>query len=519
LGTVLQTFGRSYVNLLDFCMTDKPYKTAKDNSNNFNITGISPFSICGKPDGELLKYASCERTNMRVKTDIMKNFEELIQKAYADYFVLDNTCALIGLWKINGQLYSLMGSEKTDFIDDFFNNNPEIKNNYIKPVIIGFSEELRKQYDLFIEAIMRYYDSSHILLVTSHWSSFYSDGKNIRFGGISNNYHSFLKEIDEYFALKTNCVVINVTEEFFPINNVLHDIKYDEKLKIALEEEIISVCETDPEFRNHKLNNIRKSKYSLLSKIKFTELHKHCRNNNCTIADYIAELKNAKPDFLLILKYFRHIDYSFDDIVALFWLHGKVQDKNPFKKIALEILKDEDGVAYLYTKKLFGKNKKLLSEYKYCMIEKVSEIPFGGQIVISFSERLYLKITSSGDLKKINFSPCKSWDWDYKKFIENGSVCDIEEIEDVLSSCALYFERARKNDFSPLKLRFNSINDFIDTLYYIDYAEILSNENYCIVLPESNEPKNYLPIRCILTQRLCLTPYRCQIPLKKRRKH
>jgi hypothetical protein len=499
MGTVIQTFGRHFVNNINFYMSDKPYKTVSDSSYNFNITGVSPFSICGTPDNELMKYASCERTNMRVKTDVLKNLDELIQNAHADYFVIDNTCALIGLWKINGQLYSLMGGEKTDFMDDFFNNNPEIKNNYIKPFVTGFTDEFRKQYDLFIETIMRYYDSDHIILVNSHEPQFCIDKENIRLviHSSSINHRRLLRELDEYFALKTNCAVINTAESFFP----LPDWSFGARFNFALEGEIISVCETEPEFRK-RINStdiqnprkrIRKDRLTVILRDEIVNLKQYWGDNYRTIADYIAELKEVQPDFSLIISYFRYIDYTFDDIVALFWLYEKTQDKTPFKDIGLEILQNKNGDAYLYTKELFDKNKKLLSEYEYCMIEKVPEISFKDQIVMRFSDRVYLKITSGGDFEMIKLPPCKSWNWDYKKFIENGSTCGIDEIEDALSSCALYFERARTNDLSPLKLRFDNINEFSDTFYYIEYTEILNNENYCITLPESIEPKNYKP--------------------------
>jgi len=475
MGVVLQTYGNVFVNGINFCMSHKQYKTAKDMSYNFNITKISPFSICGMPDEELSKYAHCERTNRRVKIDVLKNFEEFIENAFADYFVIDNTCALIGLWKINGQFYSLMGGEKTDFMDDYYNNAPETKANYIKPGVTGFSDDLRVQYDLFIDTILKYYDSKHIILVKSHMSRFFDKNGSADLGNVSPITRYFLSELDKYFALKTNCAVIDLADFFIPLDK--SSGKFSASFYTKLENEIIAICEMDSALRMRADTNA------------------DCifKNPSLSLADYIANAKGKPPSLSLILNYLSNNQYTFEDIVALFWLYEKTDDKAMFKYIAQEIFANKNGRAYLKTKELFAKNKALLSRYDYCMIEEISAISFTDQIVIQFSDRLYLKITADGKFEKIQLAPCKKWNWNYMEFIQSNNVCNIDEIEDALSSCALYFERARNNDTSPLKLQFDNIDAFADSLYYVDYDDILSNENYCITLPGSSVSVNYTP--------------------------
>jgi len=500
MGTVMQIYGNFLANTINFYMSDKPYKTVNDNNYNLNIIGVSPFSICGTVDHELIKYTKCEQTNIRVKVDLLKNFDELIKKSYADYIIVDNTSALIHLNKINNQFYSMIDGEKTDFMDDFYNNNVEIKKKCIKPYITGLNRELRKQYDLFIETIIRYYDSSNIILISSHLSRFYNNNENIFFSNISSNIRYFLKELDEYFISKTKCAVIKTTERFYQLNDSIHNLKFEKKFQFTLENDIIALCETEIDFKKkissnylECLRNYNKNISSEIFQSDVSELHFYLKEKSDIIADYIIKNNYMKIDFSLILKYFRRINYALDDIIALFWLYDNTVNKSPFKSIALEILSNKEGLAYKYTKELFEKNKSILLKYEYCMINDINEIQFEEQIIVRFSDRLYFKISSNGDFEKIKFFPTKKTEWNYKKFIKNQYACGIEEIEDSLSSCALYFERARKNDLKPLKLSFNNRNEFINTLYYIDYDEILNNENYCIVLPESSEPENYIP--------------------------
>ena len=153
-GVVIQAFGRFFAGIIDMNL-EEYYKVHMDFAEEpFLIKEVSPFSIVGNPDMAMQKYAQCERTNTRVKADIRKNFDEICRKAHCDYLVIDNSSALMELFQIGDNFYSIVNDEKTDFIDKFYNKNEQSKKNLIQPLEEGFSQRLMAQYDLFIKTIL-----------------------------------------------------------------------------------------------------------------------------------------------------------------------------------------------------------------------------------------------------------------------------------------------------------------------------------------------------------------------------
>ena len=75
-------------------------------------------------------------------------------------------------------------------------------------------------------------------------------------------------------------------------------------------------------------------------------------------------------------------------------------------------------------------------------------------------------------------------EWNPTWFIENNYTCTIKEIDNALSCFETYFERGRRTCNQSFFIKFNNKEEFVRTLYYIDYTDILSNENYYITTYE-----------------------------------
>lgn len=67
-------------------------------------------------------------------------------------------------------------------------------------------------------------------------------------------------------------------------------------------------------------------------------------------------------------------------------------------------------------------------------------------------------------------------------FCDAGYVCEPYHVEAALESWEAYFERGRRGDTAPFRLSFVSTEAFCESLEYLDYADILANENYCITV-------------------------------------
>jgi len=464
-GVVIQVYGDCFAGCMHM-LTERWYKINYDLADEpLKITGVSPFSIMGRPDPQLQKYASCKRTNTRVKADIRKDFDTICEESYCDYFVFDNSPALMGLVKINGQLYTYVGGEETDFSDDYLNERYALQGNYINPLDeICFDKTLKPQYDLFIDAVLRHYPPERVILIRSHIPYFRLHKGKIVKTRHTKQARALLKKLDNYFAERVNCPCLRTAESFFEEEPNRPNRMFErprEDLRIALERAVISEIEKPQAKRGYTACETQTPAVTV-------------------IAEYITD---GGCDLNTVADYFKHAqtDYTFDDIAALFYLYEKSNDKSAFTDIARVILQKTDGAARLATKELFERNINRLRDYEYCMIQDTDKYRFDGRIIVAVGNKYFLEISQAG-LNRFDTTPKRQWD--YNKFIEDGYVCDITNIDAALESWETYFERGRRKcAHLPFILQFENTGDFEHSLYFLDYEDILDNEHYVIALP------------------------------------
>jgi hypothetical protein len=169
------------------------------------------------------------------------------------------------------------------------------------------------------------------------------------------------------------------------------------------------------------------------------------------------------------------------------------------------VLSNRDAAPYLYTKALFERNLRVLRDYEYCFID-LNGLTFEDRVVVRFDAKRFFEISSSG-LRAIDLSegrnvayernlaasengllPAESLvklEWDFKRFVENEYTCDLSNIDDALESFETYLERGERKCLIPFVLRLNDFKEFEDSLYYIDYEDVLSNEHYVLELKDA----------------------------------
>ena len=201
------------------------------------------------------------------------------------------------------------------------------------------------------------------------------------------------------------------------------------------------------------------------------------KHNKIGISDYIAD---GGEDIEHISDYFEKKPYTFDDVLALFWLSEKSEDKEVFISIAQSMLSNESGLPLIHTRKLFERNVNELKEYSYCFAS-LDDVSFENNIYIRLNAKNYLEISQRG-MRYFDISPEE--EWDYSKFIENNYSCSIGEIDEALECFEAYFERGRTKCTSPFVLRFQDYSNFINSLYFVEYEDIFDNENYLIAMGE-----------------------------------
>ncbi|MCL2016712.1 MAG: alpha-1,2-fucosyltransferase, partial [Defluviitaleaceae bacterium] len=224
-------------------------------------------------------------------------------------------------------------------------------------------------------------------------------------------------------------------------------------------------------------------------------------------SDYIA---NGGKDAQIISKMLtsQKTFLGYDDILALFWLHD-VELPNVIKgenSTETEIAEAANLLNVLietiptlaktintpnHTKTLFHKNLETLHNYQYNSIN-LHNITYSKKVLIPLSNHHFLEFSENGLFIFDNLPKPK---WDYKQFVENGYICGVRQIHSALESWETYFERGRRKSSEPFILQFANMGEFENSLYFLDYADILDNENYIVSLKNQHLPAfaDYLP--------------------------
>ena len=132
----------------------------------------------------------------------------------------------------------------------------------------------------------------------------------------------------------------------------------------------------------------------------------------------------------------------------------------------------------------------ILREYEYCFIS-LEDIAFEDTIIVSLGAKQFLEVNQSGITKMSNIP---EQPWDYNQFIDNSYTCSVADIDEALGSWQVYFERGRRKCTDPFVLELGTRDEFVRSLYFLDYEDILNNENYIITLSGGDiDTINYKP--------------------------
>lgn len=290
--------------------------------------------------------------------------------------------------------------------------------------------DIRKYFDKYIELLLKEYDRNHIILIKTAPSIWYfEEGVFKRFNDSIQKLRDFIIEADNYFIEKTNCVVVNTFERYVP----------DGLLK-----ESFLPCAFFPDFAYDELSE------DIISVI---------RDNNSI----------EKPTTS------NHIDM--DGIIDVFMLARQSAPQYDFHKIALNLLHNEFCSAVVQSLRRYNNNKDFLSRYPYFR----GNIPEINGAYIRINNEYILGILPEKDnpLQLIQFSIKDTVD--EEKVIANGYCCPVKEAEALCKSMKFYVQRAKRGGGNrPVKLKYESEDDFIQSLFVLNYEYLLNNEPFFI---------------------------------------
>jgi hypothetical protein len=459
---MIQTFGAQFAAFIN--MVTEPFVAIHADlaEQPYRITGVSPFSICGKFDESLGNYTIFKPHTPRVRADIYKNYDNIIKKANCDYLIIDNSTAAMQLTTINGELYTMLPNEHTLFMDTFVNEKiEEVLKTSINPVNEGFTDKLREKYDLFVSSILKNYPPEKIILVRYRAQKFGISGGKIVKIVRDNKADKLISEIDDYFYSQVKCHVVE-TDHLYSVPDKVNMVREFSLEDIySVERDILKCFGTIP------------TQYNIESKFS-------CTTPEGTfnfLSEYIIA---GGTDISIMKKFLLKSFFTFDDILSLVYFSEKNDNKELLNEIAELIVQRKNSSPYNFSKKIYEKNVNFLRSYEYNNIKINSE--FKNRIVIRLSSFEYMMITKKGFTRFKHHDTKTPFDW--KKHYDAHFHYTVNEIDAALESFETYFERGRNGCNEPFVLDFKDINEFNDSLYYINYEEMLSNEKLYIKLAD-----------------------------------
>lgn len=442
----------------------------------------------------------------------------------SDYLVFMNSASEIPLYKKGAVVFSWMRSAN---INEALKADKEY--NYVS---FPFSGDFNWKFyfDKFIDTILNEYNRENIILIKTNSAQWHMDGSNIAaFEKRSSDYRNMINKMDEYFIERTQCRVIN--EHLCHIPSYKPSLLFpyvimSEKtcqsmaaeIKKAMTPEIgkdyasiLPKCGTEftlflqrrlsseiiekrTDFitliadKRLTLNDLKKE--SLCEESGFTsDLIRLGRflNPACeyTLSDYVIDLSNKKQSmnsddvFSLTELYTKYFKLDINDIIAVFMLSEQFENKSLFKKTVNNIINNKDSYPVCTANRFKNENVSYLKEYPY-----ISEKYFtdnSGDIFVRLENNCWLVLNPDSDIPIRKFDFIVPEKFDFEKVIANGYICLIEEADALTYSYDYYIEKARKGDGAkPTYLHFESEEDFLQSLNFIDYVSLLENEKFII---------------------------------------
>lgn len=511
------------------------------------ISGCNPLAMEGKNNPDYLKYCN-DIDHMPTLLNIRKNLSQMLShdpkdfcpnynlqplatlvryKNNSDYIVIYNTVMGYSLFEKDGAVYSDIWPQN-QFIKDINADTAYKRHNF------PFSDDFnwKYYYDKFIDAVLSEYDSRHIILIRVNSAQWYMDGDQIKaFDSKSSAYRNRIEQIDEYFIRRTHCLCINerynnippshhqctftyafsgefsdkkITDSIAEIINgntkkyEPHIYKYDNRFAALISKKF---CSEVQEENAESIERIEKDWLSL-DKLDIENNNFYgdvlklrdflFEENICTLSDYVINLLedeselNGKIDIGLIELYTRYMKLNINDIIAVYMVYSKFNNKSEFKSIVRNMIRNTDCLPVVAAKEFKQKNLDYLKSYSYIQPELLQDT-LDESIFICLENNYFILLSPNDDhpMDKIHLDVGETFDC--RAIIESDYVCPIEYAGSLCSNLSFYIEKAKRGDGkTPVKIKFAGTEEFKKYIKLIDFADLLETEHFLLCLSGSD---------------------------------
>lgn len=455
---------------------------------------------------------------------------EVRDRNTSEYLIVMNSAAAFPLYEKNGVVFSHAWTGEK-FIDKLKSD----KTFTVRRFPFSGDFNWKHYYDPFIDAVTKEYDKDHIILIRLNSARWFMEGEEIHsFDNTSRRYRNAIEEIDDYFTKRTSCIVVNEHYSHIPnadVKNAFPYIMFSKKTSEHLAAEVACIIRngspsniysipTQMETYNrlaamllkmltsNTLNDNEKNvRFIIENNLSFGEIERDnfLEQENFfhnivklkyfldysdfrTLSDYSVELLadkehiTEKTDVEILELYTKYFKLDINDIIAFYMIYRSFSRKELLKSALENIVGNSECLPVAYMKRLCMENIAFLKTYPY-LNEELKGKDESERIYVPIENNCYfiLDFTADDYIKKITLSD--NTEFNYASIIDNGYRCPITLADFLTYSYEYYSEKARKGDGAkPSYLKFANAEEFFDSLKYIDYKQLLKNDNFVFAI-------------------------------------
>lgn len=339
--------------------------------------------------------------------------------------------------------------------------------------------DIRRYFDKYIEILLKEYDRKHIILIKTNPSLCYLENGAFKlFKDKILKLRDFIVEADNYFIEKTNCVVLNTFEKYVPEgyfkDSFLPCAFYPDFAYDDLSKDIITVI--------HHLEK----QYSSVEQItdKSTLVKENLHNSKDAFLHFLIKKNNGSSDLSVkeinyIENYVELNSVDIDGLAGIFMLARRFNSHNCFRRIAFNLLHNNRCLVVIQSLRRYSNNINILNNYPFFR----GNLPEPHGAYIKISKQYILGILPEQDNPFQLTLFINKETVNEKEVMDNGYCCYINEAEALCKSINFYVQRAKCGEGNrPVKLKYESEESFIQSMYLTDYGYLLSNEPFLIGL-------------------------------------
>ena len=499
--------------------------------------GVHPFAMIGETEETMQHYAE-ECNEIQTLVSIRKNFDRMLTRnpiryesnfkvvplgkevEYSnstEWLILSFSPAGLPLFRVGNSIYSQVYP-----VNSFMK---ELQGKERIPFPLPKYFDWRYYAEKFADVCIENYESNRIILIRSIPEDWYISPSEIKMTDTSMRHvRAHIRSVEDVFIEKTKCHCIDDFlgdatngRKIFQMRSYVYEktaskivdiirngrsfkcdfYRYRQPfirlLSSRLNQSIISEIEADMDYYDGKTPSEMERHFfqddsvgvsSELQKLSsFLQL-------DCwyTLSDYFRDRIDGKLNVQILELYTKYLKLDINDLLAVYAIYNHVADKSILRKVIRNICQNPDCYPINATKALLEKNMKYLWHYEYIDEEIKDAIHPSNNYnahIFRLTETKYVLFNPESE-EMIKILEKKSNGLNLESIFENNLSCRIDDMENLTTDWHFYIQRAKRGKGNcPVKIVFENTTDFVNSLFFFDFEDLLESENAIIALQKN----------------------------------